>query len=121
MGMIQHDMVICVTQLPEVKDELISWIYKLTCKERQLFKINEGWVNYIWTIVLCPDGSKEGWKESDNGANLRERFRNKLREVGAERWVDVSFGELGENIINGRSEKQAVPLSFPSNCIPKGK
>jgi hypothetical protein len=48
-------------------------------------------VNGIKTFFIAPDGSKEGWAESDDGDVKRAKFKDWLRDRFYE-WVEVSYG-----------------------------
>lgn len=52
-------------------------------------------VNGCSSILICPDGSKEGWKQSDLGDLGREELKDWLREEGAGylEWVEVLYGD----------------------------
>jgi hypothetical protein len=58
-------------------------------------------VNAHRSFCVFPDGSKEGWEESDSGDRARAAFvrwlRSKRYEDGSSpfSWVAVSFGEFG--------------------------
>lgn len=55
-------------------------------------------VNNYQTILVVPDGSKEGWQESDTGDEHRAAFRKWLGEQVYEdgsswlEWAEVAFG-----------------------------
>ena len=50
------------------------------------------------SILVCPDGSKEGWDTSDEGDERRAQFRkwlewgNKDEEYGSFEWVEITYG-----------------------------
>jgi len=104
MGTIQHNAVIATTWDNEKFDAMIEWINQLSDREKELFVARKSWVNSYRTIILTPDGSKEGWPESDAGDNLRNRFLTRLHrdgyEDGGNCWdfVHIGYGELGISI-----------------------
>ena len=49
-------------------------------------------VNGYCSFVVAPDGSKEGWDESDAGDTARAAFVAWLRTEGMVDWVEVRFG-----------------------------
>lgn len=55
-------------------------------------------VNAYQTILIAPDGSKEGWAESDTGDRQRQQFRDWMNAQRYEdggtslEWVEVSYG-----------------------------
>jgi len=51
-------------------------------------------VNGNWTFMVVPDGSKEGWEDSDRGDKARDEFLDWLSYARKERsmyltWVEV--------------------------------
>jgi hypothetical protein len=49
-------------------------------------------VNGYRSMMVCPDGSKEGWDNSDVGDEARECFLVWLREARGFEWVFISYG-----------------------------
>lgn len=55
-------------------------------------------VNGYRTMLVCPDGSKEGWTNSDDGDSQRAEFIDYLRGIKYEdgssclEWVAVAYG-----------------------------
>jgi len=55
-------------------------------------------VNDYRTLLVCPDGSEEGWDESNRGDQRRELFREWLDAQAYEdgstalEWVEVVYG-----------------------------
>lgn len=50
-------------------------------------------VNGYWTIVIVPDRSKEGWKDSSDGDVYRAAIKCWLRSMGDYyEWVEVAYG-----------------------------
>lgn len=115
MGLIQHNAVIATTWSDERFNAVMGWLNNLPAEHRSLFVFAKGLVNSYQTIVLAPDGSKEGWDTSGEGDKLRAAFIARLREDdygdGSNPWdfVDVAYGELGakveatncEDVVNG--------------------
>lgn len=50
-------------------------------------------INAYQSILICPDGSKEGWLDSDDGNAKRAYFVSWLRENHAGEWVEVAYGD----------------------------
>jgi len=67
-------------------------------------------VNGYRSFLVCPDGSKEGWAESDEGDVAREAFIAWLRaqryDDGSSNieWVEVSYGSDDKSARIERSE-----------------
>jgi len=63
--------------------------------------------NMYRSMLVCPDGSKEGWEESDANDQRRKEFRQWLRDKAHEdgstslEWVEISYGndDVGAEII----------------------
>ena len=49
-------------------------------------------LNGYRTFCVFPDGSKEGWPESDVGDAARQRFISLLRECEGLEWAEVAYG-----------------------------
>ena len=106
MGTIQHHTVIATTWYDDYFVEVKRWVMHLDGAHQKLFIFQtHSLSNGYLTVVLTPDGSKEGWASSDEGDGLRDRFLAKLREFdygdGSNPWtvVEVSFGELGAYVV----------------------
>lgn len=67
-------------------------------------------INGYRTVVVCPDGSKEGWDDSDNGDAHREKIKSWLNtqrhEDGSSwlEWVEVEYG----NDLYGEGESPSI-------------
>jgi len=67
------------------------------------------------SFFIPPDGSKEGWAESDLGDDRRKAFKRWLREQAYEdgstslRWVEVQFAD---------DENESVVLDHDGNRQP---
>lgn len=117
MGLMQHHAVIATTFSDERAQKVHEWILALPEDARGLFLLGKGVINSEYTIVLIPDGSKEGWEESDWGDRLRADFTARLREDDYDdgsspwMWVEVAYGELGSDIVStNRPSEDAEPL-----------
>ncbi len=69
-------------------------------------------INGYQSFFIPPDGSKEGWDESDLGDNARQKFKTWLRALCHEdyssplQWVEVQYGdENGETLITADSDE----------------
>ena len=55
-------------------------------------------INSYWSFLVAPDGSKEGWGDSDKGDEQRKEFIAWMRKGRAEDklyldWVCVQYGD----------------------------
>ena len=113
MGIFQHHTVIATTWYYECADKFQEWIdSELNDRERQLIVKAGSWVNGYHTFVLVPDGSKEGWEDSNEGDSLRDRmvwrlvFDNYKDDCGSPwDWVECTFGKWGQEISKGNCLK----------------
>lgn len=49
-------------------------------------------MNGYKSMMVCPDGSKEGWENSDQGEKQRAELRDWLRERSNLEWVEIAYG-----------------------------
>lgn len=64
-------------------------------------EIGESSINSYAHFAVFPDGSKEGWEESEVGDQQRASLRQWIAsqpEPSRLRWVEVSYGELGPTV-----------------------
>ena len=58
----------------------------------------DSWINGYKTFFIAPDGSKEGWDESNKGDSLRKEFKKWLESQAYEDgsnhydWAEIRFG-----------------------------
>lgn len=66
----------------------------------------QGPVNAYRSFLIGPDGSKEGWEDSDIGDKRREEWKAfVVREKLWVEWVEVNYGsdlEGGDTVTDGR-------------------
>jgi hypothetical protein len=95
MGYIRHHAIIVTCWSGESLGEARDAALRLGCA---VTNIPDEVVNGYVTFAIIPDGSKEGWAESDEGDTRRERFKDwlmvNLYEDGSSRyeWVEVVYG-----------------------------
>lgn len=108
MGVINHNAVIATAQCGDNQvRKVLEWVDSLPEDLKGLFIVNRNVLaNSATTIVLTPDGSKEGWDASARGDSLRDQFIKLLRSFNYEDesnpfdWVEVSYGEYGTSIVD---------------------
>jgi hypothetical protein len=69
-------------------------------------------INGYRTFMVPPDGSKEGWRESEDSDNRRDTFLEWLEEHqdGWLSWAEVQYGdEAGDQRVLRASNRLAVP------------
>ncbi len=101
MGYMRHHTIV-VTGIHYEWDERLS-IKAVHEKAKSIFKwvspLSPGLMNGFISFFVPPDGSKEGWSESDEGNAEREKFIQYLESIAYEDgsspvdWVEVQFGD----------------------------
>jgi len=67
--------------------------------ERMVSPVMCGVVNDEFSFFIAPDGSKEGWPDSDTGNALRAEFRDYLESLryadgsSSIKWAEVQYGD----------------------------
>ncbi len=111
MGTIIHHAVVATTWNDETFAKILKWVKNLPAQERAMFLMSKPKMNGYATVILVPDGSKEGWAESDWGDQLRREFIHilELDKYGDGSspwdWVEIEFGESGQHIVDGNCER----------------
>jgi hypothetical protein len=106
MSVTQHNAII-VTAHSEQRAEA-AW-QRASELDMLISPIAEDDVNGWCTFVVFPDGSKEGWPESDEGDRQRAKFREWLHAEGCCRWVEVSYGDEEPNIVDSHRYGDGEP------------
>jgi hypothetical protein len=92
MGTIRHNAIVITAS---AQRDLVSLQQK--CTELGVLHCtqpNEG-INGYRSLLVCPDGSKEGWPASDEGNNRRDLLAAWLKLQGTYEWAEVWYGEHG--------------------------
>jgi hypothetical protein len=100
MGIISHNVIICVSQVPENFAAVVALAREIFPPDQ--ISVQGPVINGYRTLFIGPDGSKEGWKDSDEGDRRREKFLQALKsdEYRLDEWLEVVFGELGTSIVD---------------------
>jgi len=90
MGVIRHHaMVITFCDELEVK-QIRKFAKEIGCS---VTKVKESTANTYYSFAILPDGSKEGWDESNDGDERRAKVIEYLQEKNKTiDWVEVEFG-----------------------------
>lgn len=113
MGTFQHDAIIVTGGDTEIVP--VYEMAKSIFDRRRWGKLTPGYTNLVTGIargpsndqssfLIAPDGSKEGWENSNDGDDRRDEFVRWLKESPEAEyvtWVAVSFGETGYRITDG--------------------
>jgi hypothetical protein len=120
MGIENHNAVLATTWDREYVEIIRAWVEGLKCEQllpsfhdpRRLFVFGPELINGYTTVVMLPDGSKEGWVESDYIDDLRDRFIERLEEDGYDDgsnpwdWIEVGYGEYGQKVLRGNCQNR---------------
>jgi len=99
MGTIQHHAVIATGGDDQHRDQVTAWIASRGENHQRRYLVGPMVINGYFTVVLTPDGSKEGWDDSDAGDAERDEFVAWLSEPDTYwDWVEVTYGEIGYRI-----------------------
>lgn len=103
MGYMRHHAIVVTGQLRDNNGVPFPRIEDAHTEAVKLFpkvpEIAEAEINGYGSFFIPPDGSKEGWAESDEGDERRARFIEWLRSNEYEgggspfRWVEVQYGD----------------------------
>lgn len=104
MGFIlKHDAIVVTSCMDEWIDRAAAMARELGL---QVLGPSGPLINGYRTFLVCPDGSKEGWVDSDTGDAKREAFLRYLDSVrladGSSHleWVSVAYGrDLVDSVI----------------------
>jgi len=92
MGYIRHDAIVVtgtlkahITKARRRAEELGLQVSKLVLSP----------LNGYWSFLIAPDGSKEGWSESDDGDRMRREWIGEMT-IPSNRhlvdWAHINFG-----------------------------
>lgn len=102
MGYMRHHAIVVTGPLSERMVEVHSTVSDITDKHSRSCSVTpltqEATNGYV-SFMVAPDGSKEGWSESDNGDRTRDdviSYLNSLRYSDGStsfKFVEVQFGD----------------------------
>lgn len=94
MGYMCHHTIVVTSWHEESIDEAHTKAEKIFGES--VSKIVEGCINSQYSFFIAPDGSKEGWPESDEGDERRESFIAWMTSHTGPLyvdWVELQFGD----------------------------
>lgn len=110
MGVINHNCIVATTCNDKYIEKFNQDFLPTIPEEfRTLFLVGEAVVNGDHTIVMLPDGSKEGWTLSNTGDEVREKFVLFLNSLSFPDgsnpfdFVEIGYGEYGQKILRGNN------------------
>ena len=89
MGYIRHNAIIATTWRPDSAGSLVEYARGLRMEAVAGDKLMNGYI----TVCINPDGSKEGWEDSNYGDQARERIKDWIRaHEDMWEWCEVAYG-----------------------------
>lgn len=115
MGYIRHDAIVATSWN---EDHLRKARTKAEELGLEVSELVAGRMNGQQAFLIAPDGSKEGWQDSDDGDAQREAWKSWMR-AQEEMWVDwahVNFGGDDDDYSTLRDHSGAeAPAPLESN------
>lgn len=112
MGYMRHHALIVTTWNADAAGAFHAQATSV-CRSCPVSAVIESPTNSYLTVLVCPDGSKEGWEESDRGdaecASLIEWLDAQRYEDGSSalRWALVQYGDDdGETTVIDHSDAE---------------
>ena len=103
MGYMVHHTIVVSSCIDKLLDRAYSKAVEIFGD--QVSNVVESVVNNYRSFFVAPDGSKAGWKESEDGDERRNRFVEWLDGSTSLDWVEVQFADdTRETKIVGGSE-----------------
>ena len=103
MGTINHNAIIATTWNKSVAKKMQQWCVMMG----HIHTSSTDKINGYTTLFFPPDGSKEGWNESDFGDEVRAHIITRLKEDDYDdgsspwAWIEVGYGDYGQAVLNG--------------------
>lgn len=110
MGIINHNAIIATTWDLKLFEKAQQLAKTLPDRAQALFLWGQEVTNGYRSFVFAPDGSKEGWDESDDMDAVRSKivefFSRDAYEDGSSSWawVEVGYGEYGQKVLRGNNQ-----------------
>lgn len=92
MGYVCHNAIVVTGWGPGTVEEVHRRVKELATDYQYVTELSPEGANSDRSFMVCPDGSYEGWEDSDAGDAGRDRIVEYLRESGAD-WVEVLYGD----------------------------
>lgn len=108
MGYMRHHAIIVTTWDKGVIEEVHKTATQLF-QPQSVSGVLQGTANEYYTVFVGPDGSKEGWAESDKGDQLRAHFIEYLHTLFPVEWAEVQYhDENGDEKVTRSSMKEVA-------------
>jgi spermidine synthase len=92
MGYTRHHAIV-VVGLPERVEEAHTAAVGLIGDAAPVTAVSPTVTNGLWSFAVLPDGSNDGWPESDKGDQRRDRLVEWLRKHDSCHWAEVQFAD----------------------------
>lgn len=121
MGYIAHNAIIVTSYDDKTIEQAAQEAVEL---RMQIVGPSAATLNGYRSLMVCPDGSKEGWESSELGDAQRERFREWLRGRAYVEWVEVEYGvdPHGAHVVHSRwaEEKSEAAEGHEESMVVQG-
>lgn len=104
MGYIRHNAIVCTSGLEKVAE--IAHKKAIKVFDGKVTSLVEGLTNQYFSFMVVPDGSKEGWEDSDDFDKRRNKFI---------KWLETHTLEEIDNTYKGTKVSECldyVEISF---------
>lgn len=93
MGFFRHDAIVLTGRTKEIERVWERAVIHFEGSAVHVSGVTEYGINDTSSVLIAPDGSKEGWTDSDEGDRLRDSFVTWLQVDGPLiDWIEVRFG-----------------------------
>lgn len=97
MGYISHNAILITScdyenRIQEIRKVCVEILSHYDLPESMISPIVTSKMNDYASILIAPDGSKEGWDSSDKGDAFRDEIKQYLRKWQHGDWVEVQYG-----------------------------
>ena len=117
MGYMRHHAIVITTWDRESAENVAAYAKELGCTQSEMV---ESPVNGYFTLLIAPDGSKEGWNHSELGDTQRAEL---IQWLDAQRysdgsspfdWVEVQYGDDDDaTLVVSHSDEAQRREGFP--------
>ena len=106
MGSMRHHAIVVTGWEEQIVEKAQGKAVKLGCLVSGVFRSP---INDWYSFCVFPDGSKEGWEDSDHGDSARDKLIKRLRKTNLD-WVEVQYGDdCGDTHVCRHSDEERWP------------
>jgi hypothetical protein len=125
MGHIVHHAIVVTSWNTALLQKAVKRARKIGCT---VLGMSAEGTNGYRSMLVCPDGSKSGWSESDEGDERRQEFKDWMQDQAYEdgsnalSWCEIEFGGdddtasvTGAHWMSGAERRATGPTSDSGN------